>query len=62
MIVKNYPIPLPSIEEQKRISDVLDKWYSLVKRTEIGIPAEIEARKIQYEYYRNTLLQFKEKI
>lgn len=44
------------------ISDVLDKWYSLVKSTEIGIPAEIEARKIQYEYYRNTLLQFKEKI
>ncbi len=62
VIVKNYPIPLPSIEEQKRISDVLDKWYSLVKSTEIGIPAEIEARKIQYEYYRNTLLQFKEKI
>lgn len=62
VIVKNYPIPLPSIEEQKRISDVLDKWHSLVKSTEIGIPAEIEARKIQYEYYRNTLLQFKEKI
>lgn len=59
-IVKNYPIPLPTIEEQRRISFLLDKCYSLVKSEEYGIPAEIAARKKQYEFYRNELLSFKE--
>ena len=54
-------IPLPSLNEQARIADILDKFHSLVMDISQGIPAEIEARKKQYEYYRDKLLTFKEK-
>ena len=53
-------IPLPSLSEQKRIVDILDKFDSLVNDISIGLPAEIEARRKQYEYYRGKLLSFKE--
>jgi type I restriction enzyme S subunit len=53
-------IPVPSIEEQKRIVSILDKFDALVNDISIGLPAELKARRLQYEYYRNKLLTFKE--
>lgn len=52
-------IPLPSLTEQQRIVGILDKFDTLVNDLSIGIPAEIEARQKQYEYYRGKLLSFK---
>jgi len=52
-------IPLPSLTEQQRIIEILDKFDTLVNDLSIGIPAEIEARQKQYEYYRGKLLSFK---
>lgn len=54
-------IPLPPLEEQQRIVDILDKFDTLVNDIKEGLPAEIEARKKQYEYYRDKLLTFKNK-
>lgn len=56
--VKEYRIPLPDVEEQYRIVQSLDKFDSLVNDLSIGLPAEIAARKKQYEYYRNKLMTF----
>lgn len=54
-------IPLPSIEEQRHIVDVLDRFDALVNDISSGLPAEIAARRAQYEYYRDRLLSFPEK-
>ena len=59
--IKNYPIPVPSLNEQRRITDALDQFHSLVNDLTSGLPAEIEARRKQYEYYRDRLLTFPEK-
>lgn len=59
--VKEYVIALPLLQEQERIVSILDKFDSLVNDISIGLPAEIEARRKQYEYYRNKLLTFKRK-
>lgn len=53
-------IPVPSMEEQIRIASILDKFHVLINDISVGIPAEIEARRKQYEYYRNKLLTFKQ--
>ena len=53
-------IPLPAIEEQKRIAGVIDRFDTLCNDLSAGLPAEIEARRKQYEYYRDKLLSFKE--
>jgi len=58
--VKNYLIPIPPLEEQKRIVAILDRFDNLCNDLTSGIPAEIEARRKQYEYYRDKLLTFKE--
>ena len=58
--IKKLEIPLPSLEEQEKIANILDKFEKLVNDISEGIPAEIEARRKQYEYYRNKLLSFKE--
>ena len=55
-------IPLPSMEEQERIVGILDRFDTLSSSMAEGIPAEIEARQKQYEYYRDKLLTFKEKV
>lgn len=60
--IENIEIPLPPIEVQRRYADVLDNFEKICNDLNIGLPAEIEARKKQYEYYRNKLLDFKEKI
>lgn len=55
-----YKIPIPPLQEQERIVSILDKFEALVNDISIGLPAEIEAREKQYEYYREKLLTFKE--
>jgi len=53
-------IPVPSLEEQARIVAILDKFDTLVNDITTGLPAEIAARRQQYEHYRDKLLTFKE--
>lgn len=57
--IERISIPLPPIEVQERIVSVLEKFETLVKDLSQGLPAEIEARQNQYEFYRNRLLSFK---
>ena len=58
--IKEYKIPVPPLDEQRRIVSILDKFSALVSDISSGIPAEIAARRKQYEYYRDRLLSFKE--
>lgn len=58
--IRKFKIPLPSIEEQERIVNILDKFDKYCNNIPEGLPAEIEARQKQYEYYRDKLLTFKE--
>ena len=51
-------LPIPAIAEQERIVAILDRFDSLCNDLTSGIPAEIEARGKQYEYYRDKLLAF----
>ena len=53
-------VPIPSLEQQQRIVDILDRFDALCNDITSGLPAEIEARQKQYEYYRDKLLTFKE--
>jgi type I restriction enzyme S subunit len=53
-------IPVPPAEEQERIVAILDKFDALVNDLGSGLPAEIKARRQQYEYYRDRLLDFRE--
>lgn len=53
-------IPLPSLEEQARIVDILDKFDALTINISNSLSAEIEVRNKQYEYYHDNLLAFKE--
>ena len=52
-------IPVPPLAEQARIVSILDRFDALCNDLTIGLPAEIEARQKQYEYYRDKLLKFK---
>lgn len=58
--IKELKIPLPPLEEQERIVSILDRFDSLCNDLTSNLSAEIEARKKQYEYYRDKLLTFKE--
>lgn len=58
--VKDLEISLPPLEDQERIVNILDRFDKLTNDINEGLPAEIEARKKQYEYYRDKLLNFKE--
>lgn len=53
-------LPVPPLEVQQRIVDILDRFDALCNDISSGLPAEIEARQKQYEYYRDKLLTFKE--
>ena len=58
--LSNIELCVPSIQEQKRIAAILDRFDTLCNDLSTGLPAEIEARQKQYEYYRDKLLSFKE--
>ena len=55
-----FPVPVPSLDVQNRIVNVLDNFEKICSDLNIGLPAEIEARQKQYEYYRDKLLTFAE--
>ena len=55
-----FPVPIPSLDVQQRLVNVLDNFETICSDLSIGLPAEIEARKKQYEYYRDVLLTFAE--
>lgn len=59
-VIKSYKIPIPSLEHQKYIVDMLDRFNVLTNDISEGLPAEIEAREKQYAYYRDKLLTFEE--
>lgn len=58
-IVRDIDIIIPTLEKQQEIVSVLDRFDSLCNDISEGLPAEIEARQKQYEYYRDKLLSFK---
>lgn len=53
-------VPVPTIDEQKHIVEMLEKFNELSNDITTGLPAEIEARQKQYEFYRDKLLTFKQ--
>jgi type I restriction enzyme, S subunit len=55
-----WEISIPALTEQQRIVDLLDKFDALATDLSTALPAEITARRKQYEYYRDRLLTFKE--
>ena len=59
-MIKNYRLPVPLLEVQREIVDILDRFDSLCNDISTGLPAEIEARQKQYEFYRDKLLSFKQ--
>ena len=58
--MKDFTIFIPSLEEQEKIVEILDKFDKLINNISEGLPAEIEARRKQYDYYRNKLLSCEE--
>lgn len=56
--MKKFMIPVPSIEVQNHIVDLLDKFNALTTSITEGLPREIELRQKQYAYYRDLLLSF----
>lgn len=56
-----YEVPVPSLANQQRIVTILDRFDTLTTDLTQGLPAEIEKRRQQYEYYRDKLLTFKRK-
>jgi type I restriction enzyme S subunit len=59
-VIENIKVPVPPIEEQSRIVSILDKFDTLTTNISEGLPAELNARRKQYEHYRNKLLTFSE--
>ncbi len=55
-----FEVPVPGAEEQRRIIDFMDRFDLLTNDLSVGLPAELTARRKQYEYYRDRLLTFKE--
>lgn len=54
-------IPVPSLADQQKIVSILDRFDRITNDLTAGLPAEIEKRRQQYEYYRDKLLSFKRK-
>ena len=60
-MIMEFEIPIPPLSEQNRIVAILDRFEALTTSLQNGLPAEIAARRQQYEYYRDKLLDFKRK-
>ena len=60
-MLNNIEVPVPTLQEQERITNILDRFDTLCNDLSVGLPSEIEARQKQYEYYRDMLLSFKER-
>lgn len=58
--IEQIEIPLPSLDDQQKYADILDDFYLALNKLQSELPAEIESRQKQYEYYRDKLLTFKE--
>ncbi|OLA94673.1 MAG: restriction endonuclease subunit S [Candidatus Melainabacteria bacterium LEY3_CP_29_8] len=58
-VLNRVAIPVPPLVEQQRIVSILDRFDVLCNDITVGLPAEIDTRKKQYEYYRDKLLTFK---
>ncbi len=58
--LENFEIPIPSLAIQNKIAYLLDNFDAICSDLNIGLPAEIEARRKQYAYYRDKLLTFPE--
>ena len=64
IVLKNFKrikVSIPSLEEQQRIVSILDRFDTLTNDLTSGLPAEMEKRRQQYEFYRDKLLTFKRK-
>jgi type I restriction enzyme, S subunit len=59
-VLDKVEIVLPNLEVQQKIVGFLDNFSTIIDSFDNGLPAEISARRKQYEYYRNKLLTFKE--
>jgi type I restriction enzyme S subunit len=59
-VMATVKVPVPSLQEQNRVVSILDKFDKLVNDISDGLPAEIIARRQQYEHYRTKLLTFKD--
>ncbi len=60
--LEQFDVVIPPLDIQLRLADVLDNFDAICTDLSSGLPAEIEARQKQYEYYRDRLLSFEEKI
>lgn len=58
--IRKFILQIPSLDEQRSIVSTLDRFDTLCTDLFSGLPAEIEARQKQYEYYRNKLLDFEQ--
>ena len=59
-VLNRLRLAIPPLDEQRRVVSILDKFDALVNDLSVGVPAELAARRKQYEYYRDKLLTFKE--
>jgi len=59
-MLTDFPVPLLPLEEQTRVVETLDQFDALINDIRVGLPAELAARRKQYEYYRDKLLTFTE--
>lgn len=59
-VLRQVVVPVPPLAEQARIVTILDSFDALVNDLSAGLPAELAARRKQYEHYRDRLLTFKE--
>ena len=60
--IAGFLLPVPPLEDQARIVAILDKFDALVNDLSVGLPAELAARRKQYEHYRDRLLTFEEAV